>query len=120
MFHKGIFKPSASAAANDFCEWVQVGIDIYIPHRKYQINPHSSPCILAACATAIVHRNHFFSLHHLNKSSESKVKFKQASNNCNRVLKAAKLAYDTKTKQSITFQKLGSRDFWRIANNLLN
>ena len=86
----------------------------------YQINPHSSPCILAVCATAIVHRNHFFSLHHLNKSSESKVKFKQASNNCNRVLKAAKLAYDTKTKQSITFQKLGSRDFWRIANNLLN
>ena len=122
MFHKGIFKPSASAAANDFCEWVQVAIDIYIYilHRKYQINPHSSPCVLAACAAAIVHRNHFFSLHHLNKSSEFKVKFKQASDNCKRVLEAAKLAYYTKTKQSITFQKLGSRDFWRIANNLLN
>ena len=30
-----IFKLSGSAAASEFCEWVQVGIDAYIPHRKY-------------------------------------------------------------------------------------
>ena len=30
-----IFKLSASAAASEFCAWVQVGIDVYIPHRKY-------------------------------------------------------------------------------------
>ena len=53
-----------------------------------------------------------------NKSSESKVKFRQASNHCKRVLEAAKLAYATKTKESITSQKLGSRDFWRIASVL--
>ena len=29
---KDIFKLSASAAASEFCEWVQVGIDVYIPH----------------------------------------------------------------------------------------
>ena len=56
-----IFKLSASAAASEFCEWVQVGIDVYIPHRKYQVKPHSSPWFSAACAAAIVHRNHFFS-----------------------------------------------------------
>ena len=33
----------ASAAASKFCEWVQVGIDVYIPHQKYQVKPHSSP-----------------------------------------------------------------------------
>ena len=55
-----------------------------------------------------------------NKSSESKAKFRQASNHCKRVLEAAKLAYATKTKESITSQKLGSRDFWRIANSVLN
>ena len=38
-----IFKLSASAAASDFCEWVQVGIEVYIPHRKYQVKSHSSP-----------------------------------------------------------------------------
>ena len=54
------------------------------------------------------------------KSSESKVKFRQASNRCKRVLDAAKLAYATKTKESITSQKVGSRDFWRIANSVLN
>ena len=38
---ENIFKLSVSAAASEFCEWVQVGIDMYIPHRKYQVKPHS-------------------------------------------------------------------------------
>ena len=37
-----------------------------------------------------------------------------------KVLEAAKLAYATKTKESVTSQKIGSRDFWRIANSVLN
>ena len=53
-----------------------------------------------------------FFLYQQNKSSESKVKFRQASNPCKRVLEAAKLAYATKIKESITSQKLGSRYFW--------
>ena len=55
-----IFKLSASAATSEFCKWVQVGIDVYIPHCKYQVKPHSSPWFSAPCAAAIVHRNHFF------------------------------------------------------------
>ena len=90
-----IFKLSASAAASEFCGWVQVGIDVYTPHHKYQVKPHSSPWFSAACAAAIVPRNHFFCLYQQNKSSESKVKFRQASNHCKRVLEAAKLAYAT-------------------------
>ena len=54
------------------------------------------------------------------KSSDSKVKFRQASNRCKRVLEVAKLAYANKTKESITSQKLGSREFWQIANSVLN
>ena len=38
-----IFKLSASGAASEFCEWVQVGINAYIPQCKYQVKPHSSP-----------------------------------------------------------------------------
>ena len=68
---------------------------------------------------SLVRRNHFFHLNQQNKSYESKVKFRQASNCCKRVLEAAKLAYATKTKEAITFQKLGSRDFWQIANSVL-
>ena len=116
---ENIFKLVASGATSEFCEWVQVGIDIYIPHRKYQVKPHSSPWFSAACAAAIVHRNHFFRLYQQNKSSESKVKFRQASNRYKRVLEAAKLAYTTKTKESITSHKLGFWDFWRIANSVL-
>ena len=54
------------------------------------------PMVFRACAVAIVHRNHFFCLHQKDKSSESKVKFGQASNRCKRVLEAAKLAYANK------------------------
>ena len=54
------------------------------------------------------------------KSSDSKIKFRQASNRCKRVLEAAELAYANKTKESITSKKLGSRDFWQIANSVLN
>ena len=55
-----------------------------------------------------------------NKSSQSKVKFRQASTRCKRVLEATKLAYATKTKEPITSQKLGSGNFWRIAYSVLN
>ena len=50
-----------SAAASEFCEWVRVGIDAYIPHKKYQAKPHSSLWFSASCAAAIVYRNPFFS-----------------------------------------------------------
>ena len=40
-----IFKLSASAAASEFCEWIQVGIDAYIPHRKYQVKPQVLSCL---------------------------------------------------------------------------
>ena len=81
-----IFKLGASAAASEFCEWVQVGIDVYIPHRKYQAEPHSSPWFAAACAAAIVHRNHFICFYQREKSSGSKVELRQASNRCKGVL----------------------------------
>ena len=37
-----IFKLGASAAASELCEWVQIGIDVYIPRKKYQVKHHSS------------------------------------------------------------------------------
>ena len=46
----------------------------------------------------IVHRNHFFRFYQEYKFSESKIKFRQASNPCKRVLEAVKLAYSNKTK----------------------
>ena len=53
-------KLGASAATREFCESIQVGIDAYIAQKKYQVKPHSSPWFSAACAAAIIHRNHLF------------------------------------------------------------
>ena len=93
-----LFKLGASAAASEFCECVQVGINVYIPHKKYQVKPHSSPWFSAACAAAIVHRKHFFRLCQEDKSSDCEVTFIEASNHCKRVLEDAKLAYANKTR----------------------
>ena len=109
-----ICKLSASAAASEFCDWVQVGIDVYIPHRKYQVKPHSSPWFSAACAAAIVHRNHFFRLYQKDKSSESKVKFRQASNCCKRVLEATKLAYANKNESPSLHRNLALGSFGKL------
>ena len=81
---------------------------------------HSSPWFSVACAAAIVHRNYFFCLYQKDKSSDSKIKFRQASKYCKKVLETAKLTYANKTKKSITCQKLGCCDFWRIANSVLS
>ena len=99
-----IFK--LSAAASEFCEWIQVLIHVYISHRKYQVKPHPSTWFSAACAAAIVHRNHFFRLYQKNKSFESKVEFIDAGNCCKRVFEAAKLAYATKTKGIVPLHKI--------------
>ena len=73
-----IFKLSASAAASEFCEWVQVGIDVYIPHCKYQVKPlthlHGFQLLVQLPGSPL--KSLFLFLYQQNKSSESKVKFK--------------------------------------------
>ena len=76
-------------------------LDVYIPYHKYQVNPHSSLCFSATCTAVTVHRNHFLCLYQQNKS-ESKVKLRQASSYCKRVLEATRLAYANKTEGPIT------------------
>ena len=95
---ENIFKLGTSALASEFWDWV-----VYIPHGKYQVKSHLSAWFSAACAAVIVQRNHFFHMYQKDKSTDSKVKFRQASNHCKRVLEAAKLAYANKTKESYYF-----------------
>ena len=107
MFHGRISLNSAFAAASEFCGWFRLEL-MYISLIESIRSSIKLSCVAAIC------------LYQKDKSSESKVKFRQASNCCKRVLEAAKLAYANKAKESITSQKLGSPDFWRIANSVLN
>ena len=77
-----------------------------------QVKPHPSPWFSSASTAVMGHRNHFLCFYQKDKSSDSKVKFRQASNRCKIVLETGELAYAKKTKKSITSQKLGSWDFW--------
>ena len=105
-----IFKLGASAAASEFCDWVQIEIDVYIPHRKYQVKPHSYPRFSAACAAAIVYRNQFFRLYQQNESSESKLSSDRLEIVSEEFLKLPNLYMLIKQK-SIISQKLDSQDF---------
>ena len=87
---------------------------IYIPHHKYQVQPHSSPWFSAACTDVIVHRNYFFCLYQQNKSSESKVKFRQASNCCERVLELPNLHMLIKQKSSSLPRNLALGNFGKL------
>ena len=62
----------------------------------------------------MAHINHFFRLDRLGKSSASKGKSRQASCHFKRVLGAAML------KKQCNSQKLGSRNYCQITNNVLN
>ena len=106
-----IFRLSASGAAGEFCEWVQVGIDVYIPHRKYQVKPHSSPWSSDACAATIVHRNNFF---HLYQKDKSEVKFRQGSNRCKRFLKLPNLHMLMRQKNPSLARNLALRTFGEL------
>ena len=50
----------------EFCDWIQVGIDVYIPHRKYQVNFHSSSWFSVAYTAAIVIENIFLFANKIN------------------------------------------------------
>ena len=49
-----IFKFSASPAVSEFCEWVHVGIDVYIPYRKYQVK--QGRCFTSTYGVDVLHR----------------------------------------------------------------
>ena len=59
---ENIFKPGASAAASEFCEWIQVEIDVYIPHKKYQVKPHSSLLFIEMTFFVCIKRMNLLSL----------------------------------------------------------
>ena len=96
----------------NFCEVVQVGIDVYIHHRKHQVKPHSSPWFFIASTATIVHRNHVFRLYQQKKSFESKVKFRQESIMLAKVfLKLQNLHMLIKQKTPSLFRNLAPRTF---------
>ena len=110
-----------------------MGMDIYILSNTYKIKVESQLLHTPACTAAIAHGNPFF-------SSSSKSTFSwahrslsvfffgggvflwfcfEARNLYKRVLEDARHQY-VDSADSVATQRLVSRDFWGIANNVLN
>ena len=112
-------KHDATYDAKEITEWVEIGIVCYIPHRKFQLKPHSSPWF-TPCTADIAHRNHYFHQYHRNATPENKKLFCDSRNHCKKVLKDEKSNYAIATRRSDASHLIGSRDFWRICNSVLN
>ena len=115
-----IFKHDATYVAKEITEWIEIGIDCYIPRRKFQLKPHSPPWSIPSCAAAIAHRNHYFHQYHRNATPENRKLFCDSRNHCKNVLKDARSNYAEGTRRSVASQLIGSGDFWRICNRVLN
>ena len=101
-------------------EWIRNGIDIFVPHKKFQQKPHSQPWFTLACAAAIAHRNHHFHAYHRNPSAANRTSFRTASNRCKYILNQAKTNYADLIQSRIKSESLGTREFWRITNKVMN
>ncbi|XP_047140024.2 probable RNA-directed DNA polymerase from transposon BS [Hydra vulgaris] len=115
-----IFRLPADKCASYITSWIQAGMESFIPSRRFQVKPHSSPWFSSHCAVAISNRNRYFHIYQQNNSPENRHLFTIARNHCKKVLSDAKARYSQVIKSRISSQKLGSRDFWRIFNSINN
>ena len=82
-------------------------LELIVLYLKYQVKPHTHLHGFQLLALLpLLRRNHFFCLCQQSKSSQTKVKFRQASNRCKKVLEAAELAYANKIKEPPHFPEI--------------
>ena len=115
-----IFSHGSPKIVSLLTDWILVGMECYIPSKTYQQKPNSQPWFTPECAAAIAHRNHFFHIYHRNRCDGTKADFRTASNHCKRVLRNAQYSYAQSIQAKIGSEALGSREFWRITNKVLN
>ena len=110
----------SSVDPKELSEWISAGIEAFIPSKTYQLRPFSHPWFTPECAAAIAHRNHYFHRYQRSKSSSDLALFKKARNSCKKILFEAKDRHASHTSDLVASQRLGSKDFWKICNRILN
>ena len=97
---------------------LQFGMKAYIPHRSYQVKPHSQTWFTPECASAIYH---FYHQHRRNRNADNNIEqYRAAPNHCKETLYEAKSRYALHVRDFIENQKLDSKGFWKIFNSVMN
>ena len=65
-------------------------------------------------------KDHYFNQYHWNATPEHMKQFRDSRNHCKKVLKDARSNYAKATYCSVVSLLIGSCDFWRICNSILN
>ena len=115
-----ILSENVHKSAQELTEWLQIGMLAYIPHRTFQMKPHSQPWFTPECAAASCQRDHFFHKYKRDSSAGNLELYKTARRHCKETIHQAKSRYALYVRKSIATQKLGSKDFWRIYNSVTN
>ena len=106
-----VFLLPANECAVEIAEWIRLGIDEFIPHRRFQVKPHAAPWFSPECSAAIATRNHHFHRYRRHPNVNNRRLHRKARNNCGRIFRIARTRYMESTKSKISQQKLGSKDF---------
>ena len=109
-------KGNVNTAAQEVTEWIQLGMEVYIPSRRYQQKTHSQPWFSPECAAAICQRNFLFHKYQRDRTVENLSLFTAARRRCKKTLDLATDRYAKQTRESISSQKLSFKDLWRICN----
>lgn len=72
------------------------------------------------CAMALAHHNHYYILYQREQYSITLTLFRTASNHFKRVLENGKSIYGQAVQAKVENKKLGSLQFWKIVNAILN
>ena len=116
-----IFRLDAEQCAEKILSSLQVGIDAFIPSRKYQVKPHSTPWFSPAIAAAISHRNHFYHRYQRCSSDGNRSLFTRARNSCKKMIEEeAKRSYQNQVHDRLVSESVGFCDFWCIYRSFSN
>ena len=115
-----IFSHGPSKSASLLSDWVSTGMECFIPSKVFQLKPNSHPWFTPECAAAIAHRNHFFHLYQKNRRVDTQAKFRTTRNHCKRVIRNPQSGYAKSIRDQVRNQKIGSRQFRKITNKVLN
>ena len=90
------------------------------PRGNSYSKPHSPQWFTSTCAAAIAQRQHAYRRFNRHKSKSNRQKYIEARSNCKKEIATAKREFTETTKKRIEAQKLGTRDFWKIYNSVVN
>lgn len=110
------FSDDPNSTADQITEWIQCGIDSYVPSSFKPGRPNSPKWFTADCQRAVLRKNQAFHSWLVSQSPETRAAYISARNSCSRVIDQSKKSYVEKVHDQICNSNPNS--FWSLAKSV--